>query len=73
MQGIGPTTISTVIGGNSFGIGTVEDCANLCNSEPTCVGFRRINSVDDDEVAACVWASSRNGPPSDATDMFYKI
>ena len=73
MQGIGPTTISTVIGGNSAGTGTVEDCANLCNSEPTCVGFRRTNSVDDDEVAACVWASSRNGPSSDATDMFYKI
>ena len=72
MQGIGPTTISTVIGGNSFGTGTVEDCAKLCNSEPTCVGFRRPNSVDDDEVTSCVWASSRNGPTSDTTDMFYK-
>lgn len=72
MQGIGATTTSTLIGGNSFGTGTVEDCAKMCDSEPSCVGFRRLNSVDDDEVTTCVWAGSRSNTPSDDMDMFYK-
>jgi hypothetical protein len=73
-QTLGTGLTIGLVGGNSFSVGTVEDCAKLCDSEPTCSGFRRSNMLDDDEINTCLWVT---GTPTgysgmSSTDMFFK-
>jgi len=73
-QTLGTGLTIGIVGGNSFSVGTVEDCAKLCDGEPTCSGFRRGNRLGDDEIQTCLFVTGKPTGYSgmSSMDMFYK-